>query len=152
MWRMYARAYPHGSTKVMKSSIRFSKNTLFSHNVSSASMRMVFRRMNDWSFGFLQARERRGATQSVYQRRGSFAIAATRENVSQKYLYDLTSICAGRQRAFPERPSRWFAAHQSASNIPGNRGSATWLLQAPVACAKSYRAISRDEAAGHPLA
>jgi hypothetical protein len=42
---MYARAYPHGSASVMKSSMSFSKKTLFSQSVSSASIIKVWRRI-----------------------------------------------------------------------------------------------------------
>jgi len=42
---MYARLYPQGSTRLMKSSISFSKKTLFSQSVSSASISSVWRFM-----------------------------------------------------------------------------------------------------------
>src|SRR6266481_5680455 len=45
MWRTYARVKPQDSTRVMKSSMSFSKKTLFSQRVSSASMSRVLRRM-----------------------------------------------------------------------------------------------------------
>src|ERR1700730_17218653 len=45
MCRTYARLKPQDSTRVIKSSMRFSKNTLFSHNVSSASISSVLRRI-----------------------------------------------------------------------------------------------------------
>src|SRR5579862_7169276 len=43
MWRAYSRWYPKGSSRVRNSSMVRSKWTLFSHNVSSASIRIVSR-------------------------------------------------------------------------------------------------------------
>src|SRR5713226_2707079 len=45
MCRTYARVNPQDSTSVMKSSMRFSKKTLFSQSVSSASISSVLRRI-----------------------------------------------------------------------------------------------------------
>src|SRR6202158_2250261 len=63
MERNKARVKPQDSTRVMKSSMSFSKKTLFSHSVSSASMSKVLRRMRFFVSPYLRMK-----VMSVYQR------------------------------------------------------------------------------------
>src|SRR5271157_1235761 len=100
--RMYSRAYPQGSTRLMKSSINFSKKTLFSQRVSSASISRVWR--------FIAAREARlpsrspvadrvsAQSSSVYQHPASRrCLALPVGEPFQNALGDLLDLAESRQ-------------------------------------------------------
>src|ERR1700720_2939558 len=119
----------------MKCSIVFSKKILFSHSVSSASIKSVFRAIQA-SSPILSSAE------SVPQTSPPALLSAGWRPIARK-------LFALRRRCVPEFRALLFAARQNASGNPEIRG----LNRAPswdrVLFAKSYRADARDVAARH---
>src|ERR1700674_5002251 len=133
---------------LMKSSISFSKNTLFSQSVSSASISSVWRRMEICcprpSAGLLQsssvsASSAMAAAAPQQYSRLRFHFLGIPENAS-----GIRRSCAGPRRFFPGFLARLFANLRTASGSPENRDLGAALLGGPASSAESCHAVLRD--------
>src|SRR5260370_12856897 len=149
---------------LMKSSISFSKNTLFSQSVSSASISSVWRRIE--SGGGRRCAANRfppasfpsvlSLTGGGHLRRwlGTATIRAASIHFQgiPANVSGIRMSCAGPRRFFPVFPARFFAVPQTASGSLGNRDLGAVRPVGPVSSAESCHEVLRDAEAAHPPA
>src|SRR5713226_266776 len=152
---------------LMKSSISFSKKTLFSQSVSSASISSVCRRIES---GDRRPSRREPFPQPLFPNVLSLSAAwhlrrePRRRRVGLRSLRpqfhfrripakanDIRTSCAVPRQFFPEFPVRLFAVPRTSSGSPENRGSRAARPAAPAWSAESCPAVLQDaEAAPLP--